>query len=324
MASQARFLDMLPPEIRAAAARGCRLLPVLARGKTPLVKEWQKVATSDLSQLEAWGEQFPECNWAVATGPGSGVLVLDVDGEPGVAALLTFRQQGHTLPNTLSVSTGRGTHIYFRWAEGLSIRNSAGRLAKGLDIRGDGGYAIIPPSIHANGEPYAYGDPREPVMDAPEWLLSLLRETPSGPMLVTSKLGGAIPEGKRNSTLTSLAGTMRRRAMSQTAIEAALLEENRQRCQPPLAEAEVRRIVASTARYSIPQPAAGQSRRPALVRLSDVESKPVDWLWSHTCQRVCWRCSLVIRGAEKRSCRSQLPPHYRTDGRHTPGNSASR
>jgi hypothetical protein len=91
---QARPLDKLRPEIRAAAARGWRLLPVLARAKTPLVKEWQKLATSDLGQLEAWAVQFPDCNWGMATGPRSGVFVLDVDGEPGVAALLTYRRQG--------------------------------------------------------------------------------------------------------------------------------------------------------------------------------------------------------------------------------------
>jgi hypothetical protein len=196
-----------------------------------------------------------------------------------VAALLAYHQQGLELPNTLSVSTGRGTHIYFRWTEGLNIRNSAGKLADGLDVRAEGGYAIIPPSVHATGELYAYSDPNEPVLDAPEWLLALLKESASGPKLVPTQPARAIPEGKRNSTLTSLAGTMRHRGMSQESIEAGLLEENRQHCQPPLPEAEVRRIAASTARYSPAQFAIGQTRRPMLVRLSDVESKPVDWLW---------------------------------------------
>jgi hypothetical protein len=132
-------MDRLPPEIRAAAARGWRLLPIRARDKLPLLKAWPQLATSDLSQLEAWAAQHPACNWGVATGPGSGVFVLDVDAEPGIAALLAYREQGLELPNTLSVITGRGTHIYFRWTEGLSIRNSAGKLAKGLDIRGEGG-----------------------------------------------------------------------------------------------------------------------------------------------------------------------------------------
>jgi hypothetical protein len=214
----------------------------------------------------------------MATGSGSGVFVLDVDGESGIAALLAYHQQGLELPNTLSVSTGRGTHIYFRWTEDLNIRNSAGKLANGLDVRGEGGYAIIPPSLHANGEQYAYSNPIEQVLEAPEWLLALLKES-SGPKLVPCQPARAIHEGKRNSTLTSLAGTMRHRGMSQASIEAGLLEENRQHCQPPLPEAEVRRIAASTARYAPAQSATGQARRPMLVRLSDVESKPVDWLW---------------------------------------------
>ena len=274
-----RPLDRLPVEIRAAAARGWRLLPVLACDKTPLVKEWQKLATSDLGQLEVWAAQFPGCNWGMATGPGSGVFVLDVDGEPGVAALLNYHQQGQELPNTLSVTTGRGNHIYFRWPEGQPIRNSAGKLAEGLDIRGEGGYVVIPPSVHPNGEPYAYGDPGERLLDAPEWLLTLLKEPAQGPALISPQPQAAIPKGKRNDTLTSLAGTMRRRGMSQAAIEAALLEENRHHCEPPLPDAEVRRIAASAARYAPAQTSTGQVRRPALVCLSDVKSKPVDWLW---------------------------------------------
>jgi len=276
---QARPRGSLPAEIRAAAARGWRLLPVLARTKTPLVKEWQKFATSDLGQLEAWAAQFPDCNWGMATGPGSGVFVLDVDGESGVAALLAHHEQGRKLPNTLTVSTGNGSHLYFHWPEDQPIRNSAGKLADGLDIRGEGGYVVIPPSVHPNGEPYAYGDPEERVLDAPDWLLALLRESTQGPRLISPQPQAAIPEGKRNDTLTSLAGSMRHRGMSKAAIEAALLEENRQQCQPPLPDAEVRRIAASAARYDPAQPVIGQTRRPVLVRLSDVESKPVDWLW---------------------------------------------
>ena len=271
--------DRLPAEIRAAAARGWRLLPALARAKTPMVKEWQKLATSDLGQLEEWAAQFPDCNWGMATGPGSDVFVLDVDGDRGIAALLAHHEQGRELPSTLTVSTGTGSHLYFRWPEDQSIRNSAGKLAEGLDVRGEGGYVVIPPSVHPNGEPYAYGDPEERLLDAPEWLLTLLREAAQGPKLISPQPQAAIPEGKRNDTLTSLAGSMRRRAMSHAAIEAALLEENRQQCQPPLPDSEVRKIAISAARYAPAQTSTGQLRRPSLVRLSDVKSKPVDWLW---------------------------------------------
>jgi DNA repair protein RadA/Sms len=269
----------LPSEICAAAARGWRLLPIRARDKLPLVKAWPQAASSDLGQLEAWAGQFPACNWGVATGPGSGVFVLDVDGNPGRASLKAYQERGFELPETLTVTTGKGRHLYFQWPQGAVIKNSAGQLAHGLDIRVNGGCAVIPPSVHFSGKRYAFVNPDAAIAEAPEWLLSLLMEPAHGPRLVSSQPEEKIAKGKRNATLASHAGTMRSKGISQGAIEAALLEENRQRCQPPLLEAEVRGIAASIARYS-PGPAAnGQARRPKLVCLSDVESKPVDWLW---------------------------------------------
>ena len=62
-------------------------------------------------------------------------------------------------------------------------------------------------------------------------------------------IGGPIPEGHRNDTLMSLAGTMRRRDMGAEEIEAALLVTNNKRCDPPLAEDEVRKIAFSVCRY---------------------------------------------------------------------------
>lgn len=265
----------LTPEIRAAAARGWRVLPVKARDKNPLVTDWPEKATSDLHQLETWSERFPRCNWGVATGPGSGVFVLDVDGADGVCSLLNFPR----LPNTLAVSTGRGTHVYFRWPTGKTIRNSVGKLGKGLDIRAEGGFAVIPPSIHPDGTQYAYSDPETPILDAPRWLIDRLLRATSIPRLVVSASGERISHGQRNSTLASLAGSMRHKGMSAAAIEAALMEENRQRCDPPLPELEVRSVAASIARYSPGTGATEQMQRPILVRLSEIESKPVDWLW---------------------------------------------
>jgi hypothetical protein len=269
----------VPEEVRAAAARGWLLLPIRAREKTPLVKAWPQLATSDMCQLAAWAEQFPACNWGVATGQGSGLFVLDVDGSPGKASLKEYQRRGLDLPETLTVATGKGRHLYFRWPQGAIIKNSAGQLADGLDIRVNGGCAVIPPSVHSSGKKYAYIDASAPIAAPPEWLIAKLNEHAAAPKLVTVQPGGGISEGSRNATLTSLAGTMRRRGMSKSSIEAALLEENRQQCQPPLPDAEVHGIAASMARYAPSQPKNGQVRRPLLVCLSDVESKPVDWLW---------------------------------------------
>lgn len=134
----------LPEEVRKAASRGWRLFPVKARDKKPpLLKGWRDKATCNLEQLEAWAVEFPGCNWGMATGRGSGVFVLDMDGEPGLASLLAFHRQGKEIPDTLTVNTERGSHLYFRWPEYLIIHNSAARLAPGLDVRGEGGYVAF-------------------------------------------------------------------------------------------------------------------------------------------------------------------------------------
>jgi putative DNA primase/helicase len=142
-------------------------------------------------------------------------------------------------------------HLLYQVPTDQIIRNSVGRIARGVDVRGDGGYIVAPPSIHPSGRPYCWLPGRSP-WECPcaplpttllSWLTSALR---NGTPVVTAS---QIPTGTRNSTLTSLAGTMRRRNMSPAAIMAALLVENATRCVPPLPVAEVRRIVTSVSRY---------------------------------------------------------------------------
>lgn len=100
------------------------------------------------------------------------------------------------------------------------------------------------------------------------------------------QIGEHIPEGSRNTTLTSMAGSMRRRGMTEDKIAAALLKVN-QRCDPPLDEAEVRSIAKSISRYEPRDDALRSSRQPGQrpatgevgILLSDVEPEQVDWIW---------------------------------------------
>jgi hypothetical protein len=240
-------------QVLGMAARGWRLFPVMPREKQPLVADWPHQATSDEAQLRFWLRRFADCNWGVATGPASGIFVLDVDGQQGQQSLRDLEGKGYVLSNTLKVRTGRGEHIYFEWPpNGTVIRNSAGKLAPRLDIRGVGGYVIVPPSIHPNGTAYKCVDEEAPIAPAPEWLLGMLIQPSTAPEpnpATVQPHSEAIPEGQRNTMLMSLAGTMRQRGMTQGAIEAALLAENKKRCVPPLPEQEVRAIAKSASRY---------------------------------------------------------------------------
>lgn len=169
-----------------------------------------------------------------------------------------------------------GRHIYFEHP-GRDVRNSAGKLGLGLDVRGDGGYVLLPGSVHRDtGRVYEWEvlhHPDEvPLAPVPLWLLALMTEAGGRTTAVTAD--ARIPEGQRNTTLASLAGSMRRRGMSQSEIEAALLEENAVRCNPPLPDDEVRRIAGSVARYE-PAPPSGNGRKPGSVGGPDMLGFPL-------------------------------------------------
>ncbi|MGB9408403.1 MAG: bifunctional DNA primase/polymerase [Terracidiphilus sp.] len=178
-----------------AAARGWRLFPVCRcddvsyperkRGKIPLVMGWPRQATNNLEKLEAWAAQYPGCNWGMATGAASGVVVIDIDGPEGRAAVAGLERAGCALPSTLTVTTGRidgGEHRCYLAPPGVAIRNSSGRLGPHIDVRGTGGYAVIPPSTHETGKQYRYVDPDAAIAELPGWVvarLERLRVSPS-------------------------------------------------------------------------------------------------------------------------------------------------
>jgi hypothetical protein len=257
--------------------RGWAVLPIAPGTKRPLVP-WEKYQHRHPTEAEVvgWWTRWPDAQVAIVTGAVSGLVVLDEDGPEAQEAL-----RDKHLPATPTVRTSKGWHRYFRHP-GFECRNFARKLP-GLDFRGDGGYVLAPPSLHPSGRRYEWANTLSPddvpLAPCPDWLLDLLRPVPSGE---------PIPKGQRNSTLVSLAGTMRRRGMTQQEIETALLAVNARRCVPPLPEEEVRAIARSVARYApaeakrpVPdsEKEAAIRREPVLVRVSDVEPEEVKWLW---------------------------------------------
>jgi hypothetical protein len=304
------------------AARGFRLFPVEKRGKRALIKKWTERATCDAESLRAWMQAHPGCNWGVACGIDSRVFVLDIDGTEGQAAIRALSERhGHDWMKTLRVKTSRGAHLYFCYPDGPTIRNSTSKLAPGLDIRGTGGYAVVPPSVHSSGHRYDWENENVPIARAPEWLLELVRARAQTSATLAARVGaGLIAEGQRNATLLSDAGAMRRRGMTPKAIEAVLLAENAGRCQPPLPESEVREIVRSVSRYApAPEPTNDEHETAAL--LEDVRSFIQRFLVVSVAQAVTlclfvlytysseqFECApyLQITSAEKRSGKTRL------------------
>ena len=233
-------------------------------GKHPRTREGLKEATTEARTLRSWWVQWPDANLAVATGPGSGIDVLDVDPRHGGDdSLETLEAEYGPLPATAEQHTGGGgRHLVFQHHEG--VRNKAG-LAPGLDVRGEGGYVVVPPSTHASGRSYVWELSSRPgqvgLAAWPPWLLEQIlsgRDQGEGAERL-APLAETIPAGERNETLFRHACKMRRQGLSPAGIRAALTVEN-ERCDPPLPEAEIDDIAGSAARYT---PSGGNGHPPA-------------------------------------------------------------
>lgn len=239
--------------LTAAMDLACRGIPVFPckADKTPWTEHGFKDATEDANEVcELWARR-PGASIAMPTGRPSGRIVIDVDPRHGGnESLEQLQAKFGPLPVTLESRTGGGGRHLFFWCRGTDIRNSAGKLGPGLDVRGEGGYVILPPSPHPSGNSYSWVNEKQAIVEMPGWLESLLIEpSPRGTSAANGNGNGEkIPQGSRNQHLASLAGALRRKGGTQETIEAALLAEN-QRCDPPLSEKEVQTIAKSIARY---------------------------------------------------------------------------
>lgn len=166
------------------AALGLPVFPCRPGEKRPLIAGWPEKATTDAAQVRSWWSDRPDANVAVATGPASGFFVLDVDDE---GSLIALEREHGSLPGLYPQSwTGRGWQAFFRCPGGRTIRNSAGKLGPGLDTRGQGGYVVLPPSIHPSGKRYEWATDRDvrelPPEPPPAWLVDLLDPPAPAPM----------------------------------------------------------------------------------------------------------------------------------------------
>ena len=139
---------MLHNAALAYARRGVPVFPCEPGAKRPLTRNGHWDATTDLRVVERWWKQWPSSNVGVPTGKKSGLVVLDVDLDAsGPESLATLERAGTPVPKTARARTGGGgIHVFFRYPRGTEIRNSAGLLGPGLDVRGEGGYIVVPPS----------------------------------------------------------------------------------------------------------------------------------------------------------------------------------
>ena len=180
-------------------AMGFSVIPV-GRNKKPLVA-WQQYQTNRASkeQIERWFSD-KDVNVGIVTGAISGVVVVDIDTQDKIE---------RPLPQTATSQTGRGGWHLFYKHPGRHVKTLAGILPH-VDIRGDGGYVVMPPSLHENGNHYEWVFPPEEndFAELPQWVfeekLSQEAEQNSG----QSSIDTSVQEGKRNDTATRIAGKL--------------------------------------------------------------------------------------------------------------------
>jgi hypothetical protein len=253
--------EVAAADIRAAAhayaARGWSVIPIEPRGKRPVVPwlEFQsRVAGPE--EIDAWFRRWPEANVGIVTGRVSGVVVVDVDARHGgVGSLAELEIEHGTLPSTVEAATGGGgRHLYFAHPGAtVTVPNRVG-AAPGIDLRGDGGCVVAPPSIHPSGRRYAWAPARgpgeAPLAPLPAWL----HENPQDgrraghPLKHWRRLAReGVVEGERNATLASLTGHLLWHGVDPEVALELMLAWNRTRCRPPLSDEEVAGVVESIA-----------------------------------------------------------------------------
>lgn len=240
------------PFARSYAEKGWQSFPLKPKDKVPFLK-WAEVATCNTQMLNGWFDNYPDANIGIACGKRSGIIVLDVDaGHGGYESLTQLTDKHGKLPETPVSKTGSGgEHIFFKHP-GIEIRNSAGKLGQGLDIRSDGGYVVAPPSLHPNGNPYEWVVETD-LADMPAWMVELLKETKPEVKEAQVVTDGMIPDGQRHDVFVKFAGAMRRKGFSADAIYQALLVENKTRCVNPAPEDHILEIARDIHKRYDPQ-----------------------------------------------------------------------
>jgi hypothetical protein len=236
-------------------AAGWSVVPLRRHDKRPLI-DWERFQDERASPatVAEWYRRWPEANVGVVTGQISNLVVLDVDPQHGGdASSEHLERRFGPLPVTVAATTGGGgRHFYFAHP-GRLVRNRTG-LAPGIDVRGDGGYIVAPPSVHPSGRRYAWVPGRSPAEMAPAALPRWVFARSGGPRLGRSRdqwrrlVREGVPEGQRNSTIASLAGHLLWHGVDAEVVLEMLLAWNRMRCRPPLNDAEVAQVVANIVR----------------------------------------------------------------------------
>ncbi len=264
------------------AERGWRVLPVHPRSKKPIMEGWPNRATTDPKYLRQCWAKNPEANVGILTGvtdiPGVYLAVIDVDGDLGEESMLALEGELGKLPDTIESHTGKGRHLLFLTDRPLPNRVG---LALGIDVRGENGFIVAPPSVHPSGVEYIWatecGPEEVEAARMPEAWSREIEESTSTLTPQTVRVGDEVaanaesperanrraavetgqtlvPVGKRNDVLFKLACSMVNWGAGEETLRAALEVYYERQCeksdQAPFDRAELESIIKSAMKYA--------------------------------------------------------------------------
>ena len=243
------------------------------KGKKPLVSwmQFQGVAATEEEAAE-WWSRWPDANIGIVTGSVSNLVVLDLDGK---GALKLLREHlGGDIPVTASTKTGKGFHLYYGYSD--SDIASRARILTGdscaMDVRGEGGYVVAPPSVHESGLVYTWYKGYEHISSLPLALQHTLLNGPSDTLSVErdeatdhwyDTVAEGVESGSRNDTATRVAGYWLRMSGGDAKVCYRALRLWNLQNKPPLSDSELVTIVKSVAKRHAAREAAEVARSSA-------------------------------------------------------------
>lgn len=160
----------------------CGMNPCTSPAKHPAISKGRNASSKIESVIQNLWASRSNLNVAISTGIESGIFVVDIDGVIGEESLIKLESDNGPLPKTLASKTGRGRHLLFRYPS-KKVFNRTNCLGTSIDVRGDGGYIVCPPSRHISGVFYEWEDSEATISDAPQWLLDLVCSNTKAPII---------------------------------------------------------------------------------------------------------------------------------------------
>ncbi len=254
--------------------RGWSIIPLNYKSKIPNAKllpngSWQEYQyrRPKVEEAHKWFSNGVH-NIAIITGKISKIVVIDLDDEKAIAWA-----KANLDTNTLQVKTGRGLHLYYLYPNNGSIKNTTKIFGLNIDIRGDGGYCVAPPSVHESGITYMWINPNATIKSFPSILLE--QQTSTTIVGVTPDMLMGVEKGQRNNTLAKIAGLCFGKGFSYDETVEYCLRWNMFN-KPPLSEREVLKTVESIYKRELRKRAtqkaieikAKKTSEPTLLQLS--------------------------------------------------------